>query len=259
MLDTVLRWAIIAIMACASVNAFAGESTSGNATFLSDYLFRGVSQTANEPAVQATLEYDAKNGIYAGIFGSNVSALSFNNGDMETDLYAGWRGEVHSGWTLDAGLLHYYYADAKTNTTERSSYDTTEVYGGITWSWLNVKYSRTLGDYFGVNNDNNLGLGVDQGGSAGSDYLEVNLTFALNEAVSLIGHAGHQRVTNYSKLNYTDERIGVNWLAISADNVTLSLQYANSDADKDLYSLNDQGKTKRLATGRFVFSISKGF
>ena len=53
---------------------------SGNVTIVSDYLFRGISQTQAKPTIQATLDFTHSSGFYLGLFGSGVSHAAYNNG-----------------------------------------------------------------------------------------------------------------------------------------------------------------------------------
>src|SRR5690606_33939082 len=96
--------------------ADAESSTTGNVTVVNDYLFRGLSQTNRDPALQAGLEYDHASGWYVGGWGSSISWLSDTSApgvrvssSVELDVYAGYRAKVGDDWTLDGGLYEYYY------------------------------------------------------------------------------------------------------------------------------------------------------
>ncbi len=82
-------------------------SWSVNAALTSDYIFRGVSQTDEEAAVQAG--FDASYGIlYAGIWASSVDKDFVGGSPTEIDIYAG----IKPTWgpaTFDLGVLYYYY------------------------------------------------------------------------------------------------------------------------------------------------------
>jgi len=95
--------------------AQADELTLGaSATFTTDYVFRGISQTSENPAVQASL--DASYGIfYLGAWGSNVD---FGGGpfgqdiaNIEIDYYAGITPEWQ-GISFDIGGIYYTYPGA---------------------------------------------------------------------------------------------------------------------------------------------------
>lgn len=85
---------------------------TGGATLVSDYRFRGLSQTDGNPAAQATLNLNSTAGFYAGTWASTIDestpALA-GHGDAEVDLYGGYTKTLNSGVTLDGGLLYYWY------------------------------------------------------------------------------------------------------------------------------------------------------
>ena len=73
---------------------------SGNAALTSDYVWRGSSQTREEPAVQAGLKYAHPSGLYASVWGSNVRFKPYNGAHSEFDLAAGWSGKVKTASTM---------------------------------------------------------------------------------------------------------------------------------------------------------------
>ncbi len=84
-------------------------TVSGSAALLSDYRFRGVSQTDNNIAVQAGVTITHRSGFYVGSWGSNLAGWgSFGGPNMELDLIAGRKLPV-AGGTLDTGLVWYLY------------------------------------------------------------------------------------------------------------------------------------------------------
>lgn len=99
-------------------------SVSGSVTLVSDYRFRGVSQTGGDAAVQGTINLNHSSGFYAGLWASTVHfdkfgpAADARYGNAELDLYAGWTGEVTPGLTADAGLLYYVYPDGASEKPE---------------------------------------------------------------------------------------------------------------------------------------------
>ena len=82
-------------------------------TGTSDYIFRGVSQTNGNPAVQGFAELSLFDWFYAGVWGSNVSFL--NSGSAEVDVYGGLR-HTWGGLTLDAGIIGYLYPGSENDT-----------------------------------------------------------------------------------------------------------------------------------------------
>ena len=86
---------------------------TGGVTLISDYRFRGLTQTNGDGAVQGTININTKYGFYIGtwastIDGSGKTPLLAGYGDAEVDLYAGYT-KTFSGFTVDGGLLYYYY------------------------------------------------------------------------------------------------------------------------------------------------------
>jgi uncharacterized protein (TIGR02001 family) len=79
---------------------------SGTATLTSDYVFRGVSLSDNDPAVQGSLEVQHVSGVYAGVWGSSIARYAGTH--VETDVYGGWRGAA-GGLDLDLGAVGYVY------------------------------------------------------------------------------------------------------------------------------------------------------
>src|SRR3546814_9876235 len=91
-----------------------GSTTTGSAAVVSDYRFRGVSQTGEEAAMQGSIGISHESGLYAGVWGSSVDlgatdGVLFDDLNTELDAYVGYKREVVPGLTADVGLLYYYY------------------------------------------------------------------------------------------------------------------------------------------------------
>lgn len=170
---------------------------SFNLGAVTDYRYRGISQTRFEPALQFGADLALPAGFYIGTWGSTIKWIRDSGGDstVEIDVYAGWKKEVVSGLTLDVGVLQYVYPDAETPAWS-SAYDdpnTTEVYGAVTYGPATLKYSHSTSNLFG-NRD-----------SKGSGYLDLSATFSLPEGFSLTPHVGYQKVKGpITTLSYTD-------------------------------------------------------
>lgn len=100
--------------------AGSGQSpVSGEVSLLTDYRFRGISRSDEDPALQAALTFYPGGGFYAGarattlkgIDGFRVRDPAFQDlGDVELDLYAGYGAQLGGGFDVDAGLLYYVFA-----------------------------------------------------------------------------------------------------------------------------------------------------
>lgn len=106
----------------AATPAFADEADSpaevtitGNVALVTDYRFRGLSQTSGDPAIQGSINFNHKSGFYVGMWSSSIDfsdtfpALDPIFGNQEIDVYAGWTGALGAGVTADVGLLYYVY------------------------------------------------------------------------------------------------------------------------------------------------------
>lgn len=127
---------------------------TGNIAAVSDYRFRGVSQTYRRPAIQGGFDYAHASGFYLGNWNSSISANSYNNGaGMEVDLYGGYRFPLNKDLGADVGVLHYLYPSARLNSAPATStgnkYDNTEIYFGLTQGTFNAKLWYAVTDYFG--------------------------------------------------------------------------------------------------------------
>lgn len=171
---------------------------TGNLGIATEYLYRGIAQTAGDPALQGGFDYAHSSGFYVGLWGSNISWLenaSVKSSSLEIDVYGGYKGAITDDVGFDVGVLTYNYpgslAPAMTNP------DTTEVYGALSWKFLTLKYSHATTNLFGVAD------------SKGSGYLELNAAYDLGNGWGISGHIGHQEVENNDFASYTDYKIGV--------------------------------------------------
>jgi uncharacterized protein (TIGR02001 family) len=192
--------------AAAPAEAAPDWTATANIGFVSDYYFRGISQSWHKPAVQGGFDIAHSSGFYAGVWGSNVTPNTYPDANVELDLYAGYNGTTSVeglGWT--AGLYGYFYPGGSwkkygllTQSQGNSSvgdpkggrWDTYEANFGVSYKWLSAKASVTLGDWFGAEKD----TGWD-GGTSGTTYLELNAAYPLPwGGLTLIGHVGRLNV-----------------------------------------------------------------
>jgi uncharacterized protein (TIGR02001 family) len=113
---------------------------TANVALTSDYVWRGVSQNQEDPALQGGFDFSDESGFYAGIWGSNVN---FGDASTELDLYGGWGTEFSNGVGIDFGIIRYAYV----GSNAASSNDFTEYYAGFSIAGFGFNYS--LGDEFG--------------------------------------------------------------------------------------------------------------
>ena len=288
--------AALAAPVAALAQAKSPHTVTGNLSLNSDYRFRGISQTFSQPALQGGFDYSHANGLYIGTWGSNVyggrtsQALgtAYNQGNLELDIYGGYKFEPFKDVTADLGILTYLYPGAKYAVATNDKYTNTELYGAIGYKWFTAKYSHSITDYFGVNN-NTVGAGnttvtggcgiqsnvnaaggpiatttcagVGKGGSKGSNYLDLGATFDIGMGVNLGLHYGKLSVKNYGLFNYSDYKISLSkdWVGF-----TWSAAYVDSNAKADVYrtaKVNGGGSDKIVDTskGTLVVSVAKTF
>jgi uncharacterized protein (TIGR02001 family) len=228
------------------------HTLTGNVAIVSDYRFRGISQTFADPAIQGGVDYAHASGFYLGNWNSSVSGLVFTDAaGIEMDFYGGFK-KSFGDFGLDVGLLQYYYPGAKAAGSEK--YDTLEAYVAGSWKWFTLKYSITLTDWFGVNS---ISTGTSSGDSEGSGYLELNASYELMPKLTLVGHIGQQTVKNYGHLDYVDYKIGATY---DLGGWLLGAAYVDTDADANFYTYtNGRGEREDLGKGTVVLSVSKSF
>ena len=215
---------------------------SGNVSLATDYVFRGVSQTNEDPAIQGGFDWAHNNGFYLGTWASNVEfdensgslpKESINEATIEIDLYGGFANEFSSGLGYDVGAIYYAYPGAEGG----QDYDFYEFYGGLGWTFNEI-----------WSTSGKISYSPEFFGSAGSAwYYEAGLDVALPADWGLFGHVGYQTVTDLDPDNYIDWSAGV----------TKGLW--GVDLGLTAYGTNGNGKDigGNLADTRAVLSISK--
>ncbi len=261
--------ALAVVGALSAVPAIAAESDftfTGNVNVLTDYRFRGISQTARGPALQGGFDVAHKSGFYAGNWNSNVSTESFVGGaGLEMDFYAGYKGEF-KGVGYDVGNLYYYYDGARYLGTTKS-YNNNEVYLGLSYGPVSGKYSYATTDYFGLSDAAGLTTGagytstIGTGRSRGSSYSELNFSQEIMPKVTLNAHVGYTDIKNYKDLSYTDYKLGasydLNGFALGAHYVGTDVKGQNAEL---FYTVTTSGTgPKQLYKDTIVLSIGKTF
>jgi uncharacterized protein (TIGR02001 family) len=227
---------------------------TANVTLASEYLYRGIAQTAGKPAIQGGFDFAHKSGVYLGNWNSNISWLSDANPGMtapiEMDFYGGWKTTVGE-FGLDFGGLYYYYP-VSNKPANFTSPDTFEAYAGASWGPASLKFSWAFTDLFGLK------------GSDGSYYIDGTVNYPIGESgFSVLAHVGFQGVntssdtptcSNGSKdYEYVDWKLGG---AYTIDGWTFGAYYSDTNADSVCWT-NPQGRN--LGNGRFLATIGRTF
>lgn len=190
-------------------------SYSFNVGAVTDYRYRGISQTRFRPAIQGGADFSHRSGLYIGTWGSTIKWIKDAGGDAggEVDVYLGYK-TTYGDFGFDIGVLRYMYPGSSLPVNP----DTTEVYLAGTWGPATLKYSHSTTNLFGTFD------------SKGSGYLDLSATFDIGYwGLTVTPHIGHQRVRNNSFASYTDWSIALG--KDFGNGLSASLAYVDTDTD----------------------------
>ena len=266
-------------------------TATGNVSFVSDYYFRGISQSWHKPTVQGGLDISHSSGFYAGIWGSGVTPNTYPDANTEIDAYAGYNGTTSIdklGYTV--GLYGYMYPGGSwkkypgialdTGKNQGGRWDTLEANFGISYDWISAKLSVTLTDWFGAE----AKTGWD-GGTKGSTYFEINAAYPLPwYDLTAIGHvgrlnvAGKLDVANFPNASgsisgatnpdMTDYKVGLSkaFKIGKTEGWSAGIYYVGAsnssywgDRGYGGTSFNGRAESKNLNDGRFVLTLGRTF
>ena len=129
------------VAALTLISATVNADFSGTLSLTSDYDYRGFSQSAEDFAIQGSLEYENDSGFYACAWGSSLDWGEDSDADIEIDYFIGFSREIgDSGISWDVGYLAYTYPGL-------SSVNFGEFYGGFSWDTFSLRlyYSSDFG------------------------------------------------------------------------------------------------------------------
>lgn len=242
---------LASILAATTTPALADETdppptitVSGGVTLVSDYRFRGISQTDKRFAVQGTFTVASKTGIYATVWGSSIDDYVFNGADQEIDLSVGYR-KSFGATTVDVGVLYYYYPGSGGITS-----DFFEPYGSVTYSIgpISAKASAAYAPKQAA-----LRVITGVGEKRDSLYLAGDLSGGIpNTPISLSAHLGRTFGPSYLSIGkaYTDYSIGASY---TRKNLTFGVQFV--DTDDNFITPSGRNASK----GGVVFSLGATF
>jgi uncharacterized protein (TIGR02001 family) len=156
----------IAVQAADAPSAF---TTSGNLSYTSDYVFRGITQTGGHTALQGGFDVAHTSSFTAGVWASNVN---WTNTTLEVDLYANYGFSLSKDFSASVGYLAYVYEG-------NSSLNTGEINAAVSAYGFTAKISHAVTDYFGI-------------AGSGTQYYELNYAYevAAIKGLSLGLHYG---------------------------------------------------------------------
>ena len=220
----------IGISALATAPTLAAEksslpgSFSANASFTSEYYFRGLSQTDDAPALQGGFDYEVPLGkpvaLYLGVWGSNVD---FNEGGsvdgatVEIDYYGGFKGNIgDSGVSWDVGFIYYSYPGAASSL----NYDFWEAQAALGYDFGVASVSASVNyspDNFG------------ESGAAFYPKLAVEVPIPGVKGLALSGHVAKQYIDKegvFGSPDYVEWNLGIGYNVAGFD---LAVNYTDTD------------------------------
>ncbi len=253
---------LASLLCVVSVGAFAQAKApepdytlSFNAGVVTDYRYRGISQTRYKPAVQGGVDFAHKSGVYLGAWASSIKWIKDYSvsGGVELDLYGGYKGSLTNDISYDVGVLSYQYVGNKLSTVGGggvfANANTTELYGALTYGPVTAKYSHSVGRLFGSL------------GSKGSGYLDITGNFDLGNGFSVAPHIGYTSVSKNAvgfygdNLSYTD--YSVTLAKDFGNGLTGTAALVGTDASKIFYTSG--ANAKYLGKAGLVLGVKYSF
>lgn len=221
----------------------ASAEVSASVAMTTDYVFRGVSLSGEDPAIQGSFDW-SNDQFYAGIWGSSLGSAGSST---EFDLYAGFTpttGPV----TWNLGAIGYFYPGADDDGTEFDYFE------GVVAASMNVTEQLAVGGgvYYSPENFGETGEAL---------YYEINASYAMSETLSFSGAFGNQSIDDVDGPGGADEDDDYNtWnvggtFALHGFEVDLRYHQADIDAGDPIDAADFA--TEAAGEGRGVLTISR--
>jgi Bacterial protein of unknown function (Gcw_chp) len=275
-----IRVATMALLLGVSSPALAQEAppppvtVSGSVALVSDYRFRGVSQSNEEMAIQGGITVSHTSGAYAGVWASNLAGWGqFGGSNMELDLIAGYKIPA-GGATVDVGLTWYMYPGGSDITDFAEPYVKVSGTVGPANIIAGVAYApkqKALGNWSSTGALSAAGVFDNPNAKDDNLYIWTDVSSAVpNTPVTLKGHLGYSNgnpglgpngtsVTPTGK--YFDWLVGAD---VAVGKLTLGVAYTDTDITtaKAAYLQPNFSNTKdgsSIAGPQVVFSVGVAF
>lgn len=215
-----------------------GWSFGGTITGTSDYIFRGVSQTDQDPAIQGSLDIGHSSGFYAGVWASNVDFDTEGDGiNTEIDYYVGWTFALPADMELDLQAVRYTYPGSNSGF----GIDYNEYLAALSFfEYFTATFGYT-DDY--VNSDEN------------AFYYHLGGEFPIGDTgFSIVAGAAYNDIEKATGDNYSDFQFGVNY---TWNSILLDVSYF--DTSSYGAGVQDFLGPKKWADSRVVFTATFEF
>ena len=193
----------MAMVIFSSSVAIQSAEFESNVAIANDYVWRGMTQTSEEPAISGGFDIAGESGLYFGTWASNVE---FGDGAaLELDWYAGYANELENGLSYDIGYLAFTYPG-------EDSLDFEEIYLGLGYSYFGLTYS------------------------AGQDSAPDNTEFsvALGETGLGVTYGDYDEYGEYTIISY-DLPMSIAGLGVSLSWSDFSAETSSGLADEDTF------------------------
>ncbi len=273
------RIACAALALMSSAPAFAQEEPAGPVTvtgsvgLVSDYRFRGVSQSDRGMAIQGGLTATHESGFYVGTWGSNLSGWgTFGGANMELDIYGGYSTALTENLTVDVGLTWYMYPSGFDKTDFAEPYVKLSTQVGPVKGLLGVAYApkqEALGNWSNTpqsrigDKEDNFYVWGDVSGAIPNTPVSLKAHLGWSNGNPGLGPNGTS-VAPTGK--YLDWLVGADF-AIPGTPVTLGVAYVDTDIARveenylrpNLSVVDGDNAGKSIVRNQVVFSISAAF
>ncbi|NRB36997.1 MAG: hypothetical protein HRU20_00860 [Pseudomonadales bacterium] len=198
----------------------ASADVSATLTLASDYLFNGVSQTDEDPALQGSVDYSHDSGWYAGVWASNVDFGETDDTNLEIDLYTGFAFDINEQHSLDLGLAQYNYSGG--NESSEANY--LEAYA--VWAFYNTEVSSWYApDYAGAD--------------AGHVIVKLTQSINLPQDFSLLLGIDHSKSLDEEKFSWEDDADSYTHWQVAVQRTFYSVDAELSYHDTNLKTYGD--------------------
>ena len=228
--------------AAAAVPAHANELTA-NAAVTNNYIWRGLTQSTNEPAVQGGVDFTHDSGLYVGTWVSNVQYESDDAYSYEHDMYFGYAGSFGENWTYDIGYLYYNYDD-------NADFDFGEVYGTI--GFKDFSFSAYVLTNTEANDTDDLSFDAGE-----TYYLSADYGFTILNGLDVGLHVGYHDGDFSEGFNGVD---GDYWdynVSISRGGFGFMITSTNADGDFATSPARDNDEVKFVVADRADYEWSR--
>lgn len=225
---------LVAVMLAAPATSLAAPELHGYVSATTDYVFRGVSYSNSNPAVQAGLELSHSTGFFGGLWASTVDidSLHGDGRDREFRYYGGYTHALSNRWTFSATAIAYRFP----GTGSQFEYDYEELGVAINYDdtvWL--EYSIAPDVFNADYTTHNLEI-----------FHERPLPLGLSASLG----AGWHDTSEFATEDYTYWQAG---LSRNFGSIGVDLRYHDTSRSVPFFSSDDRARE------RVVLSVSASF